>query len=160
MAATPSSDAPASASPVPIGDRSAQELIAQLNLTANDEKGYYVQTFEDPYTLPGLNRSASTAIYYLLEGRDGQSVWHSVDHAEVWHHYAGSPLVLSLSLDDGQPPRTVTLGPDVFDCQQPQYAIAAHEWQSARSLGNWTLVGTTGESRRSPWGGRSDGEAC
>lgn len=143
---------PGSASP-PIGpnsinDRPAQDIIEQLNLIPNDEKGYYAQTFEDPYYLPALNRSASTAIYYLLEGSDGESVWHRVDAVEVWHYYAGAPLVLSLSYDDGQPLRNTTLGPGIFDNQQPQVVIQKGEWQQARSLGNWTLVGTTGEQSR------------
>ncbi|KAH8671385.1 RmlC-like cupin domain-containing protein [Xylariales sp. PMI_506] len=34
----------------PVGKHTAQEVIAQLNLTANIEKGYYIQTFEDPHT--------------------------------------------------------------------------------------------------------------
>ena len=68
-----------------------------------------------------------------------------MDEVEIWHYYAGAPLVLSLSHDDGQPIRRLTLGPDVFSDQRPQIAIAKEEWQSARSLGNWTLVGTTGE---------------
>lgn len=131
---------------VPINKRTAQEVIDQLSLIPNEEKGYYIQTFEDPVTIASLNRSASTAIYYLLEGSDGDSVWHRVDAAEVWHYYAGAPLVLSLSFDDGEPLRKATLGPDVFDDQAPQVAIQKGEWQSARSLGEWTLVGTTGRA--------------
>ncbi|KAL1872741.1 hypothetical protein Daus18300_004287 [Diaporthe australafricana] len=127
----------------PISKRSAQEVIEELSLVPNEEKGYYVQSFEDPYAIPCLNRSASTAIYYLLEGSDGDSVWHRVDAVELWHYYAGAPLVLSLSYDDGQPLREVTLGPDIFDGERPQVAIGKGEWQSARSLGEWTLVGTT-----------------
>lgn len=134
------------ACPPSVDDRSAEDVIQKLNLTLSDEKGYYVQTFEDSYTIPSLNRSASTAIYYLLQGLDGESVWHRVDEVEVWHYYAGAPLVLSLSYDDGQPWRNVTLGPDIFDDQQPQVVVQKEEWQRARSLGKWTLVGTTGEN--------------
>jgi predicted cupin superfamily sugar epimerase len=133
---------------IPIDQRSAQEVISQLNLTANVEKGYYIQTFEDPDAASPTtsNRSASTAIYYLLEGSAGSSYWHRVDAVEVWHYYAGAPLNLSLSYNDGQPIRKVTLGPDVFAGMQPQFPITKGEWQSARSLGDWTLVGTTGKS--------------
>ncbi|ROW01725.1 hypothetical protein VSDG_02128 [Cytospora chrysosperma] len=128
---------------IPVDERPAQDIIDKLNLIPNEEKGYYIQSFEDNYTIPCLNRSASTAIYYLLEGTDGESIWHRVDAVEVWHYYAGAPLVLSLSYDNGQPWRNLTLGPDIFDNQQPQVAIEKGEWQQARSLGNWTLVGTT-----------------
>lgn len=134
----------------PIHKRTAQEVIDKLGLVPNEEKGYYIQTFEDPFVITSLNRSASTAIYYLLEGAAGDSVWHRVDAAEVWHYYAGAPLVLSLSYEDGQPLRRRTLGPDVFGGDQaPQVAIQRGEWQSARSLGEWTLVGTTGR-RKTP----------
>ncbi|KAI2465998.1 cupin superfamily protein [Annulohypoxylon bovei var. microspora] len=136
-------------SSIPINHRSAQELVAQLNLIPNEEKGYYLQTFEDPasvvWPVNGTNttRSASTAIYYLLEGSVGSSYWHRVDSVEVWHYYAGAPLTLSLSNNDGQAPVKNLLGPDVFNGQQPQVAIPKDTWQSALSHGEWTLVGTT-----------------
>ena len=137
--------------PIPIDERSAAEIIAQLNLIPNDEKGYYVQTFEDldQVIRVGIDsngtRSASTEIYYLLEGAVGSSYWHRVDAVEVWHYYAGAPLTLSLSENDGNPPVDKVLGPDVFNGQQPQIPIPKWTWQSARSHGKWTLVGTTGE---------------
>ncbi|KAF6817231.1 cupin family protein [Colletotrichum plurivorum] len=120
----------------------AQEVVDKLGLVPNPEKGYFIETFRDPDTTAG-NRSVSTAIYYLLEGSVGPSIWHRVDAAEVWHYYAGAPLTLSLSYDDGNPVEDVVLGPDVFDDQRPQYAIAKNRWQRATSLGRWTLVGTT-----------------
>src|SRR6185437_9692052 len=37
------------------------------------------------------DRSASTAIYYLLcDG--GHSAWHRIRSDEVWHFYAGDPI--------------------------------------------------------------------
>ncbi|KAK8102650.1 hypothetical protein PG984_015796 [Apiospora sp. TS-2023a] len=127
----------------------AQQVIAKLNLTANPEKGYFVESFRDPDNATistGQQRSFSTAIYYLLEGGAGDSVWHRVDAVEVWHYYAGAPLTLSLSYDDGEPVTRKVLGPDIFagdGRQRPQVAIGRLQWQSARSLGDWTLVGTT-----------------
>ncbi|KAK3389282.1 RmlC-like cupin domain-containing protein [Podospora didyma] len=125
----------------PIDKRTAKEVIKKLNMLANPEKGYYAETFRDSLLIN--NRSASTAIYYLLEGSAGNSLWHRVDAVEVWHYYAGAPLTLSLSYNNGTGVRKVTLGPDVFDKQQPQVVIAQWEWQRAKSLGDWTLVGTT-----------------
>ncbi|KAK4121196.1 hypothetical protein N657DRAFT_682857 [Parathielavia appendiculata] len=132
----------------PLHKRTAEEVIAQLNLIPNVEKGYYIETFRDADNVTTTSggtpdRSASTAIYYLLEGSEGFSRWHRVDAVEVWHYYAGAPLTLSLAKDDGSPVRVVTLGPDVFAGQQPQVVVAKWEWQQARSLGAWTLVGTT-----------------
>ncbi|KAJ6790418.1 hypothetical protein PWT90_07661 [Aphanocladium album] len=125
-----------------VNQHSAQDVIAKLNLTANVEKGYFAQTFVDPVLVNG-NRSASTLIYYLLEGKDGDSVWHRVDAAEVWHYYAGAPLTLSLSYNDGKPVEKHVLGQEIFDGQSPQVVIMENQWQSARSHGDWTLVGTT-----------------
>ncbi|PKS08615.1 hypothetical protein jhhlp_005001 [Lomentospora prolificans] len=124
----------------PINTRSAEEVVATLGLVPNPEKGYFIETFRDTDTCG--NRSASTAIYYLLEGSAGSSLWHRLDAVEVWHYYAGAPLVLSLWGEEG-PVRNAILGPDIFDGQMPQVVIGKREWQSARSLGDWTLVGTT-----------------
>ena len=90
---------------------SAQEIIETLNLSPHPEKGYYVETFRDRYS--SNDRSHSTCIYYLLEGKSGLSQWHRVvDAAEVWHYYAGAPLQLSLSWNDGKPTRDIILGVD------------------------------------------------
>lgn len=131
----------------PVCKRTAQQVVSKLGLIANPEKGYFKETFRDSLLIETANgnRSASTAIYYLLEGAVGESLWHRVDAAEVWHYYAGAPLTLSLSNNDGTGVRKVVLGPDIFKGHQPQVIIASWEWQSAKSHGDWTLVGTTGE---------------
>ncbi|KAF2194164.1 DUF985 domain protein [Zopfia rhizophila CBS 207.26] len=122
--------------------RSAQEVIKKLNLSPHPEKGWYIQTFEDPAKTK--NRSASTAIYYLLEKSDGVSHWHRVlDASETWHYYDGAPLRLSLSFNDGKPVREQILGKDIFNNQAPQVIVQKGEWQHAESLGEWTLVGCT-----------------
>ncbi|KAK4449600.1 RmlC-like cupin domain-containing protein [Podospora aff. communis PSN243] len=132
--------------PKPIHKRTAQEVIAKLNLAPNIERGYFVETFRDTENVTSAtsaNRSASTAIYYLLKGAVGHSRWHRVDAVEVWHYYAGAPLTLELARDDGSPVREEKLGPDVFSGERPQVVVGGGEWQRARSWGEWTLVGTT-----------------
>lgn len=122
---------------------SARDVIATLKLTPHPEKGYYIETFRDPQTSSD-NRSQSTCIYYLLESESGLSHWHRVlDAVEVWHHYAGAPLQLSLSWDDGKPVRDVVLGKDIWSGERPQVVVQKGEWQHAKSLGEWTLVGCT-----------------
>ncbi|HJX86519.1 MAG TPA: cupin domain-containing protein, partial [Gemmatimonadales bacterium] len=62
------------------------------------EGGFYRETFRSPLLLSlpdGRERSASTAIYYLLPPGTF-SAWHRVASDEVWHHYAGGPLRLYL----------------------------------------------------------------
>ncbi|KAI0515133.1 DUF985 domain protein [Xylaria bambusicola] len=132
----------------------AKQVIAALNLTPHPEKGFYIETFRDTNgtststsagdeTTP-TTRPHSTCIYYLLEGESGLSHWHRVlDAVEVWHYYAGAPLKLSLAWDDGTPVRDVVLGNDLVGGERPQVVVQRGEWQHAKSLGEWTLVGCT-----------------
>src|SRR5262245_25709559 len=85
-------------------------------------------------------RSVSTAIYFLL-ARGERSHWHRVDAVEVWHHYAGAPLALSIA--NGVRTTMVRLGVDLVAGERPQAAVPAGAWQTAQSLGAWTLVGCT-----------------
>ena len=119
---------------------SAQEIIRELSLAPHPEGGFFRETFRDGAPA-GAGRAASTAIYYLLpQGEISQ--WHRVDAAEIWHFYAGVPLELCLS-EDGLEASRQRLGPDLAAGQRPQLVAPAGWWQSARSLGAWTLVGCT-----------------
>ncbi|MDI7862593.1 cupin domain-containing protein [Rhizobiaceae bacterium n13] len=115
-----------------------KEIIKALDMKRHPEGGWYSETFRDP---DGGVRGHSTAIYYLLEHGE-RSHWHRVrDAAEVWHYYAGAPLALHLS--DGRDVKRLTLGPNVLDGERPQAVVPANCWQSARSSGDFTLVGCT-----------------
>jgi predicted cupin superfamily sugar epimerase len=123
-----------------IANASAAEIIRLLDLKPHPEGGFYRETFRDPARSES-GRAASTAIYFLLEA--GQvSHWHRVDAAEIWHCYAGAPLEISVSRTGEDLSRHV-LGPDLLKGERPQVVVAAHWWQSAESLGPWTLVGCT-----------------
>src|SRR5262244_491663 len=122
-----------------VSDVSADDIIRLLQLQPHPEGGHYRETFRDPQTVGG--RAASTAIYYLLQAGE-VSRWHRVDAAEVWHWYAGAPLSLTLS-PDGRTRETMVLGPDLAAGAEPQRVVPASVWQTARSLGPWTLVGCT-----------------
>jgi len=118
----------------------AEDIIALLQLEPHPEGGYYRQTFRDSATV-ATGRAASTLIYFLLKA--GQvSHWHRVDAAEVWHYYAGAPIELALS-PDGAMRSSHRLGIDLVSGERPQILVPAHVWQSARTLGDWTLVGCT-----------------
>lgn len=117
----------------------AQEIIARLELERHPEGGWFAETYRDANTTDG--RAHSTAIYYLLAAGE-HSHWHAVDATEVWHYYAGAPLALGL-YPDGGTAITHTLGPDLLAGERPQFAIPPGWWQSATSLGAWTLVGCT-----------------
>ncbi|MBL4786978.1 MAG: cupin domain-containing protein [Cohaesibacteraceae bacterium] len=117
----------------------AAQIIQKLGMRSHPEGGHYVETFRDAVTHEG--RSCSTAIYFLLQHGE-ISHWHRVDAVEIWHWHAGAPLALSIS-ENGLQTQVISLGPDVLNEQHPQGIVPGHAWQSAKSLGDWTLVGCT-----------------
>jgi predicted cupin superfamily sugar epimerase len=117
----------------------AATIIATLGMQRHPEGGWYAETFRDN---PQGGRGHSTAIYFLLEAGD-VSAWHRViDAAEAWHFYAGAPLALSVYAEGGRVVEMI-LGPDLAKGERPQHVVPANCWQTARSLGDWTLVGCT-----------------
>ncbi len=118
----------------------ADDIIARLGLAPHPEGGHYVQTWVAD--APDGARPAGTCIYFLLKAGE-RSHWHRVDAAEIWHYYAGAPLVLSLSETQTGPRQDRTLGPDLARGMAPQIIVPAFHWQAARSTGDWTLVGCT-----------------
>ena len=123
-----------------IGDLGAAQIIKLLNLRPHPEGGWYGETFRAEALEGG--RPSSTAIYYFLEA-DQVSAWHRVDADEAWHHYAGAPLVLTLSPPDGVGAKSLHLGSDLMAGQRPQAVVPAGWWQAAESLGAFSLVGCT-----------------
>jgi predicted cupin superfamily sugar epimerase len=119
---------------------SAADIIRLLDLKPHPEGGHFRETFRDPG--PNGRRAASTAIYFLL-ARGERSHWHRVDAVEVWHYYAGAPLVLEMAADEAGPIRRLKLGPDIAMGERPQGVVPAGHWQAAETLGDWTLVGCT-----------------
>ncbi|MDA7424578.1 cupin domain-containing protein [Thalassococcus lentus] len=120
-------------------EKTAEQVIEMLDLQPHPEGGHYRQTWIDD-TADG--RPAGTCIYFLLKGGE-RNLWHRVDATEIWHHYAGAPLVLSLSETEKGPRRDLALGPDLTSGERPQLIVPAHFWQAVRSTGDWTLVGCT-----------------
>jgi len=121
-------------------EMTAASIIQTLGMQRHPEGGWYVQTFRDATAFNP--RGHSTAIYFLLEAGD-VSAWHRVkDAAEVWHFYAGAPLEITMHEEGGEVTRH-RLGPDLAACERPQQIVPAAVWQTAKSLGPWTLVGCT-----------------
>jgi uncharacterized protein len=119
----------------------ARQLIETLALEPHPEGGWYGQVFksEDRVTrlADGADRSALTTIYFLLaEGTF--SAWHRVASDEVWHFYEGDPLELLTRETAQDPPRVARL-----DADHRVHVARAREWQAARPLGAYTLVGCT-----------------
>jgi len=117
----------------------ADEIIRSLALAPHAEGGHYREIYRDRPA--GGGRGAVTSIYFLLRGGE-RSAWHRVDAAEIWHFHAGAPLALSLS-PDGVAVETHRLGTAITAAERPQFVVPPGCWQSAESLGEWTLVGCT-----------------
>ncbi len=115
----------------------AEALIRILGLVPHPEGGHYRETYR--HAPEGGGRGVATAIYYLLRAGE-ESAWHRIDAVETWHYYAGAPLALRIARE-GAAPETLRLGPDIARGERPQGIVPAHAWQSARSLGAWTLTG-------------------
>jgi hypothetical protein len=119
---------------------SAAEVVRLLKLAPHPEGGFYRETFRDDRMVEG-GRAASTAIYYLL-GVGEVSEWHRVDASELWFWHAGAPMVLTLS-PNGHDAEAHHLGPSLTMGQRPQLVVPAGWWQTATSLGAWSLVSCT-----------------
>jgi uncharacterized protein len=112
---------------------SAEEVIETLQLQAHPEGGFFVETFRAeplPFEVPGRGqRSASTAIYFLLRGSDFSAL-HVVTSDEAWHHYYGD--VVELHCFDSGRHRAVLLGADLLRGERPQHVVRHGELQAAR----------------------------
>ncbi|GAB5459405.1 MAG: cupin domain-containing protein [Henriciella sp.] len=117
------------------GDLGANEIIRLLAMKPHPEGGHYAETFR----AKSDTRAPSTAIYYLLQA-DEVSAWHRVDADEHWLWHAGGPLALTLSPPNGKGAIAHTLGPDLRAGQRPQLTVPTDHWQTAETLGAWTLV--------------------
>jgi len=113
----------------------AEETVRRLGLVPHPEGGFYRETFRSPFKVrlsDGRERSASTAIYYLLP-QGAWSAWHRVQADEVWHLYEGAPLQLF----------RLGMEPARLDRRSPQAVVPAGVWQAALPDGGATLCGCT-----------------
>jgi predicted cupin superfamily sugar epimerase len=109
----------------------AASVVRALDLQPHPEGGHYRETWRDVPADRG--RGAATAILFLLSAGE-RSAWHRVDAAELWLWHAGAPLLLQM-----EPETALRLGPDAASGEVLQGLVPAHRWQSAQSLGAWTL---------------------
>ncbi len=116
----------------------ADDIIKHLGLEPHPEGGFYRQTWQ----AENEGRATGTCIYFLLKSGEA-SHWHWVDAVEIWHFYAGAPLVLSLSASEVGPVVEHALGPNLAGGELPQVIVPKGHWQAARTTGDWTLVGCT-----------------
>ena len=111
----------------------AEAVIEALSLKPHPEGGHFRETWRD--APPEGTRGAGTAILFLLRAGE-RSHWHRVNAAEMWLWQAGAPLLLRIGGD-----AEYRLGPSVADGELLQQLVPKDGWQSACSLGRWTLCG-------------------
>jgi uncharacterized protein len=120
----------------PVSDTAAA-LIDQLGLAPHPEGGHYRETYRDRPA--DGSRGRVTLIYFLLQAGE-TSRWHRLTDAdEIWLFQAGAPLELLLSRDRAERAAR-RLGTDVANGEEPQILIERGVWQSASSLGLYSLA--------------------
>ena len=128
----------------------ARYWIEKLKLERHPEGGYFRQTYKADLILakdclPGFAaaRSASTAIYFLLEGGNF-SAFHRLRSDEIWHFYAGASLLVHVIAEDGSYSR-ILLGANLEDGEEFQAVVKAGCWfaSEVRNGKSWALVGCT-----------------
>ena len=130
-------------------DMTADEYIRELKLESHVEGGAFHEHYRSTFNLKlhdsafGGNRSASTAIYFLL--KTGQfSAFHRILSDELWHFYDGDPLHVYEIKPDGTLVEHV-LGRDINNGQVLCAAIPADSWFGSRceTAGGFSLCGCT-----------------
>jgi uncharacterized protein len=131
--------------------KSATYWIDALQLEPHVEGGYYKECYRSPQQfLPGHlpwvlqgSRNFSTSIYFLLS-QDEFSAFHRISSDEIWHFYAGDPLVI-YELSEGGAILTHKLGNNPEKGEVFQIPIRAGHWFASRLDlgGSYCLVGCT-----------------
>jgi hypothetical protein len=124
----------------------ADEIKSLLKLEPHPaEGGFFRQTYvcKEKVTLPRGERSAGTAIYYLLEPGNFSEM-HVLASDEVFHFYLGDPVEMLQLYPDGRS-AVFILGPDLAAGQHVQLVVPAGVWQGTRLMGNGkvALLGCT-----------------
>ena len=130
-------------------DKTARYWIEKLQLEAHPEGGYFRQTYRSdvmiarealPAGFAGA-RAASTAIYFLLEG-ENFSAFHRLRSDEVWHFYAGDPLVVHVISPEGSY-SSILLGCELEAGQVMQAVVLAGCW-FASHVADWSSFAVVG----------------
>jgi len=127
----------------------ARYWIEKLRLEPHPEGGYFRQTYRSevviarealPARFTGA-RAASTAIYFLLEGKNF-SAFHRLRSDEVWHFYAGEPVLVHV-IENGGLYSSILLGSDFEAGQVPQAVVRAGCW-FASHVADWKAFAVVG----------------
>ncbi|HWY04431.1 MAG TPA: cupin domain-containing protein [Candidatus Acidoferrum sp.] len=129
----------------------AKYWIQKLQLEPHPEGGYFRQSYRSEVVIArealpaGFSgaRAVSTAIYFLLEEKNF-SAFHRLRSDELWHFYAGEPLMVHGIEPEGKYFR-ILLGREPEAGQILQAVVRAGSW-FASHVADWnsfSLVGCT-----------------
>ncbi len=122
--------------------RDAAFWIRVLGLARHREGGYFRETWRSRERTAG-GASLGSAIYFLLEGSDF-SAFHRLRSDEIWHHYDGGSLTITMITPDGDLTAS-RLGRDPGRGESPQVLVPSGTWFAA-ALDNpagFALIGCT-----------------
>jgi predicted cupin superfamily sugar epimerase len=129
--------------------KTAKYWIEKLQLDPHPEGGFFRQTYRSemviaqealPAGFAGA-RAASTAIYFLLEGKNF-SAFHRLRSDELWHFYAGAPLIVHVISREGSY-SSFLLGQDL-DAGQVLLAVAPAGCWFASHVADWNSFAVVG----------------
>jgi len=138
----------------PSPDGMAEKLIEHYHMQLIPREGaWFSQTYASEDQIDGAAlppryakhaHPAGSAIVVVATPTDFSAL-HRLQTDEVWHFYGGAPLDMLLLYPDGHG-RKVTIGPDVFAGEFPQFTVPRGVWQgaapNAASAGTYSFAGT------------------
>lgn len=118
-------------------------LVRSLRMTPHPEGGFYKEVYRcrNKVTIGAKLRCAATDIYFLLI-RGQVSRFHRIASDEIWHFYEGGPLEMTEVAAGTLKESKTTIG-NTGKVLRYKHLIKAGNWQAARPLGRYTLVGCT-----------------
>jgi uncharacterized protein len=129
----------------------ADYWIQHLHLNQHVEGGWYSEVYRSPLVfnkeqLPtsfDSERNACTHIYFLL-GKNNFSAFHRIKSDELWHFYAGDPLII-YEIDEAGKMKEHLLGNDMEKEQSLFCKIKAGNWfaSAVGGGGGYGLAGCT-----------------
>ena len=129
-------------------EHSAEDYITALKMQPHPEGGYYAESYRGKWSEDGNHmqeRDISTAIYFLLRAND-ISHFHRIKSDEMWHHYQGASLIISM-IDAQGCLQQQRLGKNIYQGELLQFVVPAKTWFAAevaeKKPENFALVGCT-----------------